>query len=159
MSSHPLGDEKVFSQRFNVSFPVEPPAKVDVIPREFLYPFYLVMTVVTLVILVTTKLVPAMIILGAIAGLCYFGYRKFNAENVESQKAIEETFFLPLEDQFGQQGIKISRTKMAYLWNHDSVFLFTKPFSLKRISLLNNWNSDAIIGVEDNVSFKELLPN
>lgn len=145
-------------RKFNVAFPAEPPAKVDTIPREFLYPFYLVMTVVSLIVLITTKFLLAIVILGVMAGLCYAGYRKFNQENLESQSRIQDTFFAPFETQLAEQGIKMSRTKIAYLWNYDSVFLFSMPFKIRRVSLLNNWNSDAIIGIEDNIKVKELLP-
>lgn len=158
MSQSNLPTEKDYSQKFNVSFPVEPPAKIDTIPREFLYPFYLVMTVVVLIVLVTTKFFVSLVILGIIAGICYAGYKKFNQENVESQKLIEDTFFVPFEEQLASQGIKLSRQKIAYLWNYDSVIIFSAPFSFRRVSLINHWNFDAIIGVEEDIKVSELLP-
>lgn len=158
MSQPDISADKNFNQKFNVSFPVEPPEKVAVIPREFLYPFYLVMTVVALIVLVTTKFLLALLILGVIAGICYAGYRKFNRENIESQKSIEDTFFIPFEDKLAEQGIKLSRTKIAYLWNYDAVSIFSGVLKFRRVSLINQWNFDAIIGVEDDVKITELLP-
>lgn len=158
MAHSNIDDERQFNHKFNISFPVNPPAKIDTIPREFLYPFYLVMAVVTLIILVTTKFFVALLILAVLAGICYAGYKKFNEGNVESQKQIEETFFLPFEAQLADQGIKLSRQKISYLWNYDSVSVFYAPFKFRRFTLINHWNTDAIIGVEDDVKITELLP-
>lgn len=158
MSQSNIDDEKQFNHKFNVSFPVNPPSKIDTIPREFLYPFYLVMTVVALIVLVTTKFFVSILILGVLAGICYAGYRKFNQGNIESQQRIEDTFFLPFEEQLASEGIKLSRQRIAYLWNYDSVSVFYAPFKFRRFTLINQWNTDAIIGVEDDVALTELLP-
>lgn len=146
------------SKKFSVTFPEAPPVKIAVIPREFLYPFWLVMTVVALIILITTKFLVSVIILAVLAGICYAGYKKFNKENLEFQKGIEESFFLPFGEQLNQQGIKLSRTKIAYLWNYNSAVAFSAPFKFSRVSLINNWNSNAVIGIEENVKLMDLLP-
>lgn len=153
-----IDDEKQFDRKFNVSFPVNPPAKIDTIPREFLYPFYLVATVVTLIVLVTTKFFVSVLILGILGGICYAGYKKFNQGNLESHQQIEDSFFVPFESQLNSEGIKLSRQKIAYLWNYDSVSVFHAPFKFRRFTLINHWNTDAIIGVEDEISPIELLP-
>lgn len=154
------GSEPVTTEEISVHFPVTPPKDVPAVPREFLYPLIMGVTGLAFILLITSKFFVSLILLAILAAIVFFGYRYFAKGVGQDQQEINDSFFLPFQNALSEEGIYLSRMKIAYLWNYNSVFVFpTVRNPAMKISLANNWNAQALVSIKKNVKLTDIVEN